>query len=163
MITLLLCGCCFKISETPDVSIERGLKGILIVSTFLQTPATIGAAFFCLPLFFYVEKTHVLSPMICATCVLMGLWSGLLIGFVTEYYTSHSYRPVRQVAESQDVSAATGIIFGLALGYKSTIVPCLCLGVTIAFAHTFAGMFGVARYARNPRLRARDRRLRADQ
>merc|ERR1719217_813991 len=105
---------------------------------------TIGVAYFCLPPTFYVDTTHVLSPMICATCVLMGLWSGLIIGFVTEYYTSHSYRPVRQVAESQDVSAATGIIFGLALGYKSTIVPCLCLGVTIAFAHTFAGMFGVA-------------------
>ena len=69
---------------------------------------------------------------------------GLIIGFVTEYYTSHSYRPVRQVAESQDVSAATGIIFGLALGYQSCIVPCICLGVTVAFAHTFAGMFGVA-------------------
>merc|ERR1719482_1885386 len=144
VVTLFVCGWCFKINEIPDSSIERGLKGILIVSTFLQTPATIGCAFFCLPQFFYVEKTHVLSPMICSTCVLMGLWSGLIIGFVTEYYTSHSYRPVRQVAESQDVSAATGIIFGLALGYKSTIIPCLCLGVTIAFAHTFAGMFGVA-------------------
>merc|ERR1719252_14157 len=128
IITLFVCGACFKISETPDASIERGLKGILIVSTFLQTPMTIGVAFLCLPPTFYVEKTHVLSPMICSTCVLMGLWSGLIIGFVTEYYTSHSYRPVRQVAESQDVSAATGIIFGLALGYKSTIVPCLCLG-----------------------------------
>merc|ERR1719258_203509 len=116
--TLFICGWCFKSSETPDVSIERGLKGILIVSTVLQTPATIGCVFFCLPPTFYVEKTHVLSPMICAVCVLMGLWSGLIIGFVTEYYTSHSYRPVRQVAESQDVSAATGIIFGLALGYK---------------------------------------------
>merc|ERR1719174_3399884 len=144
MITLFVCGWCFKINEIPDASIERGLKGILIVSTFLQTPATIGVAFMCLPPAFYVEKTHVLSPMICSVCVLLGLWSGLIIGFVTEYYTSHSYRPVRQVAESQDLSAATGIIFGLALGYQSCIVPCLCLGTTIAFAHTFAGMFGVA-------------------
>merc|ERR1719515_653589 len=144
VVTLFVCGWCFKINEIPDSSIERGLKGILIVSTFLQTPTTIGVAFMCLPPTFYVEKTHVLSPMICSMCVLLGLWSGLIIGFVTEYYTSHSYRPVRQVAESQDVSAATGIIFGLALGYKSTIIPCICLGVTIAFAHTFAGMFGVA-------------------
>jgi inorganic pyrophosphatase len=144
VVTLFVCGWCFKINEIPDSSIERGLKGILIVSTFLQTPTTIGVAFMCLPPTFYVEKTHVLSPMICSMCVLLGLWSGLIIGFVTEYYTSHSYRPVRQVAESQDVSAATGIIFGLALGYQSCIVPCICLGVTVAFAHTFAGMFGVA-------------------
>merc|ERR1719387_1379295 len=144
VVTLFVCGWCFKINEIPDSSIERGLKGILIVSTFLQTPTTIGVAFMCLPPTFYVEKTHVLSPMICSMCVLLGLWSGLIIGFVTEYYTSHSYRPVRQVAESQDVSAATGIIFGLALGYQSCIVPCICLGVTVAFVHTFAGMFGVA-------------------
>ena len=38
-----------------------------------------------------------LSPMIVAVCYVVGLWAGLAIGFVTEYYTSHSYRPVREV------------------------------------------------------------------
>merc|ERR1712038_2036749 len=41
-------------------------------------------------------------------------------------------------------SAATGIIYGLALGYLSCIIPVLCLGVTILVAHTLCGMFGVA-------------------
>merc|ERR1712232_1524602 len=45
---------------------------------------------------------------------------------------------------TQKQSAATGIIYGLALGYLSTIVPVLCLGVTILISHTLAGMFGVA-------------------
>merc|ERR1712076_94192 len=80
----------------------------------------------------------------CAVSVLLGLWSGLIIGFVTEYYTSHSYVPVREIAETQRQSAATGIIYGLALGYLSCIVPVLCLGVTILVAHTLCGMFGVA-------------------
>merc|ERR1719251_799960 len=80
----------------------------------------------------------------CAMSVMLGLWSGLIIGYVTEFYTSHSYTPVREIAETQKQSAATGIIYGLALGYLSCIVPVICLGVTILVAHTLCGMFGVA-------------------
>merc|ERR1711862_281021 len=65
-------------------------------------------------------------------------------GFVTEYYTSHSYKPVREIAETQKQSAATGIIYGLALGYLSCIIPVFCLGITVLIAHKFAGMYGVA-------------------
>merc|ERR1719183_2637320 len=80
----------------------------------------------------------------CCLAISLGLWSGLLIGYVTEYYTSHSYEPVREIAETQKQSAATGIIYGLALGYLSCIIPVLALGITILVAHTLAGMFGVA-------------------
>merc|ERR1712087_733130 len=80
----------------------------------------------------------------CAASTTLGLVSGLIIGYVTEYYTSHSYRPVREIAETQKQSAATGIIYGLALGYLSCIIPVMCLGVTILVAHTLCGMFGVA-------------------
>merc|ERR1719160_361633 len=145
IITLFLCRkVIFKISDHVDSSVERALKGILIVSTLLATPFAFGLAFLCMPPKFRVEDGHMLSPMIAAVCYAVGLWAGLVIGFVTEYYTSHSYRPVREVAESDDVSAATGIIFGLALGYKSTIIPCLCLAIVICLAHTIAGMYGIA-------------------
>jgi len=145
IITLFLCRkVIFKISDHVDSSVEKALKGILIVSTLLATPFAFGLAFLCMPPSFRVEAGHMLSPMIVAVCYVVGLWAGLAIGFVTEYYTSHSYRPVREVAESDDVSAATGIIFGLALGYKSTIVPCLCLAIVICVAHTIAGMYGIA-------------------
>merc|ERR1712125_302207 len=80
----------------------------------------------------------------CALSVNLGLWSGLVIGFVTEYYTSHSYTPVREISETQKQSAATGIIYGLALGYLSCIVPVFCLGVTILISHRHCGMFGVS-------------------
>merc|ERR1712050_176777 len=80
----------------------------------------------------------------CASSIMLGLWSGLIIGYVTEYYTSHSYVPVREIAETQKQSAATGVIYGLALGYLSCIIPVLCLGVTILISHTLCGMFGVA-------------------
>ena len=55
---------------------------------------------------------------------MLGLWSGLTIGYVTQYYTSHSYMPVREIAETQKQSAATDIIYGLVLGYLSCIFPC---------------------------------------
>merc|ERR1712086_747533 len=87
---------------------------------------------------------HVVLWWYCCVSIMLGLWSGLLIGYVTEYYTSHSYTPVREIAETQKQSAATGIIYGLALGYLSCIVPVFCLGITILVAHTLCGMFGVA-------------------
>merc|ERR1719163_86965 len=80
----------------------------------------------------------------CAISILLGLWSGLIIGLVTEYYTSHSYRPVREIAHTQQQSAATGIIYGLALGYLSCIIPVFCLGITVLISHFVCGMFGVA-------------------
>ena len=48
---------------------------------------------------------------------------GCAIGFITEYYTSHSYAPTREVAHAGETGAATNLIFGLSLGYKSTIAP----------------------------------------
>merc|ERR1711976_52924 len=76
--------------------------------------------------------------------VWLGLWSGLIIGYTTEYYTSHSYSPVRNIANTQGTSAATGIIFGLAVGYNSCVVPTLCLGITVLVAHSLLGMYGIA-------------------
>merc|ERR1712028_266211 len=80
----------------------------------------------------------------CTLSIVLGLWSGLLIGYVTEYYTSSSYTPVREIAETQKQSAATGIIYGLAVGYLSCIIPVLALGITILIAHSLCGMFGIA-------------------
>merc|ERR1712217_986201 len=89
------------------------------------------------------ETTHVQWWM-CAVSIMLGLWSGLIIGYITEFYTSFTYEPVREIAKTQEQSAATGIIYGLALGYLSCIVPVLCLGFTILVAHSLCGMFGVA-------------------
>merc|ERR1712139_632721 len=49
-----------------------------------------------------------------------------------------------EISETQKVSAATGIIYGLALGYLSCIIPVICLGITILVAHSLCGMFGVS-------------------
>jgi len=126
-------------------SVEKALKGILNISTVLMTPVVVALSYYCLPTEFVMEEGgEIVKWWYCAVSVMLGLWSGLLIGYVTEYYTSHSYRPVREIAETQKQSAATGIIYGLALGYLSCIIPVLALGITVLVAHTLAGMFGVA-------------------
>merc|ERR1712166_854415 len=84
------------------------------------------------------------TPAQAYTCVASGLWGGCIIGFVTEYYTSHSYEPVREVAQSCETGAATNIIYGLALGYKSNIIPTCLIAFSVYESFSLAGMYGVA-------------------
>jgi len=77
-------------------------------------------------------------------CIMYGLWSGLIIGLVTEYYTSNTYQPVLDVVQACESGAATNIIAGLALGYKSVIIPVFCLAITIYVSYSLAGMYGIA-------------------
>mmetsp|Transcript_39553 Transcript_39553/g.54918 ORF Transcript_39553/g.54918 Transcript_39553/m.54918 type:complete len:807 (+) Transcript_39553:102-2522(+) len=84
------------------------------------------------------------APLSAYICVVSGLWGGCLIGFVTEYFTSHSYNPVREVARSTETGAATNIIYGLALGYKSTIIPVTVLAIIVYLSFSSMDMYGVA-------------------
>jgi inorganic pyrophosphatase len=78
-------------------------------------------------------------------CGLCGLWSGLIIGYFTDYMTSNAHGPVQEVARSCDAGgAATNIIYGLALGYWSVTIPVICLCITIYVSFSLAWMFGVA-------------------
>jgi inorganic pyrophosphatase len=87
---------------------------------------------------------YVCTPTDAFICIIAGLWAGCLIGFITEYYTSASYKPVQEVANSCKTGAATNIIYGLALGYKSLIAPIFLLAVTVYLGFTLCGMYGVA-------------------
>jgi len=58
--------------------------------------------------------------------------------------TSHSYKPVREVVKSCETGAATNIIYGLALGYNSTIVPIISIMIAAYVSHKMAGFYGVA-------------------
>merc|ERR1719379_497404 len=141
ILTLMVAGCLYPVRELPDV--EKALKGVLVISTILMTPCVIGLSYACLPIQFEMGPVEV-KWWYCALSICLGLWSGLIIGYMTEYYTSRSYTPVREISDTQKVSAATGIIYGLALGYLSCIVPVICLGITILISHSLCGMFGVA-------------------
>ena len=60
------------------------------------------------------------------------------------YYTSHSYQPVRECAHVCKQGAAVNLIYGLALGYKSAIIPVYTLAAIVYFAFSLADLYGVA-------------------
>ena len=74
----------------------------------------------------------------------MGLVSGFLIGLSTDYYTSFAHKPVREMAVACTSGAAINVIYGLALGYMSTVVPVILISLTILVSAGMLGMFGVA-------------------
>ncbi len=73
-----------------------------------------------------------------------GLAGGVLIGLITEYYTSEARKPAQQVAKDSLTGAATNIISGLALGMRSTALPVVVLVAAILIAFNQAGLYGVA-------------------
>ena len=76
-----------------------------------------------------------------ALSVLSGLLAGVIIGKVTEYYTSHSYKPTRKLAESAQTGSATVIINGVGLGMRSSAIPVITIAVAILLAYGFATGF----------------------
>ena len=70
-----------------------------------------------------------------AGSVVIGLVAGVIIGQVTEYYTSHSYRPTRKIAESAGTGPATVIISGIGMGMISTAIPVItiCAAIILSF------------------------------
>src|SRR4051794_3922567 len=77
-------------------------------------------------------------------CALTGLAVTGLIVWITEYYTSTEYRPVRSVAQSSTTGHGTNVIQGLAVSMEATALPVIviCFGIVLSFL--FAGLFGIA-------------------
>lgn len=134
---------------TSEANVEKALKVQLISTTILMVPAVFLAADVFLPNNFEIQSTIgntmvSMTPDSAASCVIMGAVGGLIIGLITEYYTSHSYSPVRELADSCKTGAATNMIYGIALGYKSVVIPTLVLSCVIYGSFSLCDMYGVA-------------------
>ena len=75
--------------------------------------------------------------------ILAGLLAGVLIGRVTEYYTSDTYKPTQNLAASSETGSATIIISGVGLGMLSTALPIIIVGIAILVAY-FCSTIGYA-------------------
>ena len=79
-----------------------------------------------------------------AFAVMAGLVAGLCIGAITEYYTSSSYNPVKDIAKQSETGPATNIISGMAIGMRSTAVPILLICVAIFVSYHLLALYGIA-------------------
>src|SRR5882724_9167468 len=77
-------------------------------------------------------------------CTLVGLSVTGLLVWITEYYTSTSYRPVRSVAQASTTGHATNIIQGLAVSMEACFLPVLVICVGIIVAYSCGGLFGIS-------------------
>ncbi|CAN6452918.1 unnamed protein product [Victoria cruziana] len=145
LITTLLTTEVFEIKSEKEI--EPMLKRQLIISTVLMTVGIAIVSFIALPssfeLFDLGSKKTVKNWHLFFS-VSIGLWMGLIIGYITEFFTSNAYSPVRDVADSCRTGAATNVIFGLALGYKSVIIPIFAIAIAIYVSFSLAAMYGVA-------------------
>ena len=145
IVTSFLATAVMAVDEVDKI--EKTLKVQIGVSTILMTPLLYFLSMNCLPAEFNfpnaVEGANVTS-MKAFVCTALGLWSGLVIGIITEYYTSTNYAPVQKVANASNTGAAPNIILGLALGYRSTAIPVLCIAVSIFVSFSLANMYGIS-------------------
>ncbi len=76
--------------------------------------------------------------------VAAGLITGVIIGFVTEVYTSGDYNSVKKISKQSETGAATTIISGLGVGMMSTVVPVIFISIAVLISYRFANLYGIA-------------------
>jgi K(+)-stimulated pyrophosphate-energized sodium pump len=114
--------------------IEKALnKGIIATSVI-----TAFTGFFLVYLILGPEYMGVYWSM------LSGLAAGVVIGLITEYYTSASYSPTKNIANAASTGAGTVLIAGISVGMVSTVVPVLVVCTSIILSYKLAGIYGIA-------------------
>ena len=91
-----------------------------------------------------VLSNKLLGSLTYAYAIIAGLLVGVIIGAITEVYTSDSYRFVKKIAEQSQTGSATTIISGFGVGMSSTLWPIIFISVGIIVAYKFAGLYGIA-------------------
>ena len=100
----------------------------------------------------FLLSRFVLESMQPFAAIVIGLFIGIIIAKITEYYTSTEYKPVREIADQSNTGPATNIISGLSVGMGSTALPMvvLAIGILVAFyvaggsADAAKGLYGIA-------------------
>ena len=142
-----VCGIAFplvkrKLSENPHFELN--------LATWISAGLAIGFGFLLTFFLFRSEaadqikaagfKVGFLTPWIGAA---IGILAGVIIGAISEYYTSYDFKPTKRIAQASKEGTALTITQGMATGMISCMLPVVCLGAAIFACYALGGMYGV--------------------
>ena len=115
---------------------QEGMQAVLMNGTRLAALLTAGTTFLIVGI----------SPLSYAVAiqVVLGLLAGIGIGFASEYFTSSSYRPTKELAKMNQSGPAVGVTEGMALGMASTLLPVIIIAAASIISYQLGGLLGVA-------------------
>lgn len=126
------------IASVVAIRAMEGLKECAPETALRQATLISAGAFAALSFLFALFSS---VRLVVWLALVAGSCSGVIIGLLTEYYTSG--KPVREIVDASKTGAATNIISGLAVGLRSIAAPMLGIVVAILLADYFAGLYGV--------------------
>ena len=139
-LTFLMVACGIAASLIGVVAVKLCKNGdphkALNLGTYLAAALMIVASFFLC--------RGVENGMNLFGAVVSGIVVGVVIGFITEVYTSDKYKHVKHIAQQSETGAATTILSGFAVGLRSTALPILLIAAAVVISANLAGLFGVA-------------------
>ena len=135
-----------KLGESKNIMMAL-YKGLIITAA-----ASVVLIYFVTDIFIGVDKLIINKDLFIESfsgidlffCSIIGLLVTGLLVWITEYYTSTEFKPVRSVASSSQSGHATNIIQGLAMSMQSTALPTIVIILGIIFSYKFAGLYGIS-------------------
>jgi len=127
-------------NANPQTALNKGLWGTNIITA-------IGAFFMLhimLPNGFTTASGFILTANGIFIAIICGLAVNIIIGLITEYFTSFQHKPTQSIADASETGAATNLITGLSVGLKSTAAPIITICAATLIAYNFAGVYGIA-------------------
>lgn len=130
--------------------IISSIIGVMVVRTIrtkephqaLNAGVYVGACLMVIGSVIIIRKTNLSFGLFWA--VIAGLFAGLVIGWVSEFYTSSRFKPTRELAKASITGPAVTVVSGIALGMGSTLIPGVIIAAATLIAFLYGGLYGVA-------------------
>jgi K(+)-stimulated pyrophosphate-energized sodium pump len=123
------------------LSLGSALYLKLAPAAMLRMANYISIAFLLVSTAWYMHYMNL--DMTLLVSVILGCVGGIIVGLITEYFTSST--PIEKLADASRSGAATNLIYGLSIGMESTVAPVVLLAIGVLLSFNYGGgLFGVS-------------------